>query len=107
MKFPRSCDSRKYTYFFPSYVLIPPKPGSGLDRVLRTGAPPLLPPLDESSHPFWAGEDDGFTAKEDDLIGKRQWRISPNQLELLREMVKRYEGTVSDNLLMLDKQPDE
>ncbi|KAF8659853.1 hypothetical protein AX16_001738 [Volvariella volvacea WC 439] len=29
------CDSRKYTYFFPTYLLLPPKANSGLDRVLR------------------------------------------------------------------------
>ncbi|OBZ74202.1 tRNA pseudouridine synthase 1 [Grifola frondosa] len=29
-----TCDSRKYSYYFPSYLMVPPKPGSGVYQTL-------------------------------------------------------------------------
>ncbi|KAI0286054.1 pseudouridine synthase [Russula aff. rugulosa BPL654] len=74
-----SCDSRKYTYFFPSYLLIPPKPGSGLYETFRRQAVPSstsLPNAGASTdhiHPFWA-ESPPESSKDDDLQRKRRWR---------------------------------
>jgi tRNA pseudouridine38-40 synthase len=91
----RSCDSRKYTYFFPSYMLIPPKPGSGLHEALgrhasssATSEPASAPAM----HPFWEGQDPASTA-EDDLVRKRQWRCSPEHIATLRATAARFEKT--------------
>jgi tRNA pseudouridine38-40 synthase len=95
--FPRLCDSRKYTYLFPTYLLIPPKPGSGLDRNLRQHAAslsPISPAPDSSPHPFWmVTTDRESSTRDDDLLRKRSWRVSPGQLAKLRETVQRFEGT--------------
>jgi tRNA U38,U39,U40 pseudouridine synthase TruA len=81
----RSCDSRKYTYFFPSYMLIPPKPGSGLGETHKRLAAEAAPP-----HPFWA--DAGLDSEpEEDLRRKRAWRCAPEHVEALRATVARYE----------------
>ncbi|EGO22351.1 hypothetical protein SERLADRAFT_473077 [Serpula lacrymans var. lacrymans S7.9] len=88
-----SCDSRKYTYFFPSYLLIPPKPGSGLHRTLGQHADSTKAPSDaiKPSHPFWGTGD--TSTREDDLERKRKWRISADSIERLRLTVHKYEGT--------------
>lgn len=78
----RVCDSRKYTYFFPTYLMIPPKPGTGLHRVLQ---------LPSQLHSFWEGDiSDSF---QDDLLRKRCWRIGQEQVQKLRALAKGYEGT--------------
>jgi hypothetical protein len=41
------------------------------------------------------------SSKEDDLARKRQWRISPEEMGLLRETSKLFEGTVSSLFLPL------
>lgn len=91
------CDSRKYTYFFPSYLLLPPKPGSGLDRTLQqyvTSLPPIsscaapLAPRPEES--FWSTAD---ASREDELRRKRAWRVGPELVEKLRSAARKYEGT--------------
>ncbi|KAF8159540.1 pseudouridine synthase [Crassisporium funariophilum] len=84
------CDSRKYTYFFPSYLLIPPKPGSGIHRALMSHVErtPGAKPIPASD--FWQTTD---TSTEDDLQRKRSWRIGQEQLESLRKVVERFEGT--------------
>jgi tRNA pseudouridine(38-40) synthase len=90
----RICDSRKYTYFFPTYMLIPPKPGSGLHRTLRRSADSLVTTEDESvseTHSFWAHSD--FPTKESELAAKRAWRVAPAQMEVLRAMTRKFEGT--------------
>lgn len=94
----RICDSRKYTYFFPTYLLIPPKPGSGLDRSLQQYAATLSPdpqasPVEGGSigHSFWAGED--TDTHEEELARKRAWRVPPQQMESLRQAAQKFEGT--------------
>ena len=82
----RLCDSRKYTYFFPSYLLIPPKPGSGLFQNL------LKCSNDSINSPFW-GPDSAQATLSEDLERKRKWRVSTEQVEQLRAAVKRFEGT--------------
>ena len=94
----RSCDSRKYTYFFPSYLLIPPKPGSGLYETFRRQAVPSstsLPNAGASTdhiHPFWAESPPG-SSKDDDLRRKRRWRAGTEDVRRLREIAKKFEGT--------------
>ncbi|KAI0306054.1 pseudouridine synthase [Multifurca ochricompacta] len=93
-----SCDSRKYTYFFPSYLLIPPKPGSGLYETFRrqtgpsSGGLPIASPSTDVAHPFWA-DSTPSSSKENDLQRKRRWRIEQEALQRLREVAKKFEGT--------------
>ncbi|TBU57653.1 tRNA pseudouridine synthase [Dichomitus squalens] len=83
-----TCDSRKYTYFFPSYLMIPPKPGSGLYNTLKSqGAEP-------PAHPFWDRVDaEQQASPQDDLRRKRAYRIAPEQLASLREAATKFEGS--------------
>ncbi|KAL0953754.1 hypothetical protein HGRIS_004943 [Hohenbuehelia grisea] len=85
------CDSRKYTYFFPTYLLLPPKPGSALIQLLQEHAASVSDegPATEA-HPFWSSSADSLA---EDLRRKRAWRVSPEQVEQLREAGKKYEGT--------------
>lgn len=82
----RTCDSRKYTYFFPSYLMIPPKPESGLYNTLKAQG------LEHAPHPFWEGAD-STASPQDDLKRKRAYRITPEQLRALREAAKKFEGS--------------
>jgi tRNA pseudouridine38-40 synthase len=76
----------------PSYLLIPPKPGSNLHESLRS----VNPPDHEISttHSFWEGVTD-FTATthEEDLRRKRGYRASPEEMAYFREVMQRYEGS--------------
>ncbi|TFK51809.1 pseudouridine synthase [Heliocybe sulcata] len=85
------CDSRKYTYTFPSYALLPPKPGSGLHKTVNlnpTGEAPS-----PSVHPFWQPSLQEPTSKEEDLRRKRHWRVDSEAVGRLREIAKRFEGS--------------
>ncbi|PPQ63809.1 hypothetical protein CVT24_009804 [Panaeolus cyanescens] len=85
------CESRKYTYFFPTYLLIPPKPGSGIHRLWAEKGdqyPGMQPTL---SSPFWEGTEE--SSKEEDLARKRAWRASPEHVESLRSLAEKYLGT--------------
>lgn len=89
----RSCDSRRYTYFFPTYLLIPPKPGSGLFRTFHGLDASTAADIDRSTlHPFWR-ESDPNTTHEEDMARKRRFRASPEEIAALREAVRLYEGT--------------
>jgi hypothetical protein len=76
-------------------MLIPPKPGGNLYRTLQqqsasaSSSSLTVPTL----HPFWAGIDMATSTREDDLRRKRQWRIDSDQIALIRESAKRFEGT--------------
>ncbi|KAF8587908.1 pseudouridine synthase [Ramaria rubella] len=85
-----SCDSRMYTYFLPSYVLLPPKPDSGLAKVVREGTEESS--TDRSVPSFWAGADLANTG-QDDLQRKRQWRADAGSLAHLRSAATEYLGT--------------
>lgn len=106
----RSCDSRKYTYFFPTYLLIPPRPGSGLFYSLsrQNGTPP--------AHRFWdfidqatrkagaeVSEQAKLAARLEELRRKRAWRIGVTELDALRATVKRFEGTHNFHNFTVDK----
>lgn len=94
----RACDSRKYTYFFPTYLLIPPKPGGKLHQALHQQATSDIPaspgqaPSDDI-HSFWSETEDMLSTREDDLRRKRRWRIDNDLVTLLRESAKKFEGT--------------
>ncbi|TRM65503.1 pseudouridine synthase [Schizophyllum amplum] len=83
------CDSRKYTYFFPSYMLLPPKPGSGnyinLQKACEDSPVPAL------DHPFWKGHEDDDIAT--DLQRKRAWRAPADKLAALRTTAAKFEAT--------------
>ncbi len=91
--FSRLCDSRKYTYFFPSYLLIPPKPGSAFFRNIEQYNSTLpsgsVPPTCD----FWTNLDLKTLTLEEELRHKRSWRVDSAHLERLRTTAKRYEGT--------------
>ncbi|PCH36214.1 tRNA pseudouridine synthase [Wolfiporia cocos MD-104 SS10] len=87
-----TCDSRKYTYFFPSYLMIPPKPGSGLHGNLRQNDSDVPP------HAFWASlsgnEGESIeTSHEEDLRRKRTYRMPAEQVEALRAAARKFEGS--------------
>ena len=68
-------------------MLIPPKPGCELHDAIKNHSGQAAVP-----HPFWAGE--GLTTDSaEDTPRKRQWRISQEQMSLLRESAKKFEGT--------------
>jgi len=99
----RSCDSRKYTYFFPTYLLIPPRPGSDLFYSLRrqNGEPP--------THQFWdflangGDSDQELVTRIEELQHKRAWRIGVAELNALRATVGRFEGTHNFHNFTVDK----
>ncbi|KAF9808275.1 hypothetical protein IEO21_07918 [Rhodonia placenta] len=81
-----TCDSRKYTYFFPSYLVIPPKPGSGLFQIAQQSDG------NELNHIFWNSPAPEATW-QDDLRRKRQYRMPPEQVEALRAASRKFEGS--------------
>ncbi len=99
----RSCDSRKYTYFFPSYIMIPPKPGSGFHGNLtrqsqasskssELASDAVDTGSDSDIHEFWRGQDPE-SSREDDMRRKKQWRIGAEEIANLRDVAKKFEGT--------------
>ncbi|KAG7444890.1 pseudouridine synthase [Guyanagaster necrorhizus] len=87
------CDSRKYTYFFPSYLLIPPKPGSALFRNIEQYTSTLPSGPVSPAYDFWTNLDLKTLTLEEELRRKRSWRATSVHLERLRTTAKRYEGT--------------
>jgi tRNA pseudouridine38-40 synthase len=76
----------------PTYLFIPPKPGSNLEQSLKTVNPPEY---DVSrSHPFWQAMLDQLSSThEEDLPRKRAYRASMEELNYFREVMQRYEGS--------------
>lgn len=68
-------------------MLIPPKPGCDLHEAIKKYSGRAVP------HPFWDEDEPTSSTAADDTDRKRQWRISPEQLLLLRESAKKFEGT--------------
>ncbi|KAJ4469598.1 pseudouridine synthase [Lentinula aciculospora] len=87
------CDARKYTYFFPSYLLIPPKPGSHLDRALREYANLQECEIPWNDDPFWSTVDFTTSTSQEDMIRKRAWRATPGHVERLRSIIQKFEKT--------------
>ncbi|KAH8829258.1 pseudouridine synthase [Flagelloscypha sp. PMI_526] len=78
-----SCDSRKYTYFFPSYMLLPSKRGSGQHSLLQTSR------LESLDYSFWDSID---SSEIPELEQKRSFRAPPVLLERLRHLAAKYLG---------------
>ncbi|KAJ3976434.1 pseudouridine synthase [Lentinula raphanica] len=87
------CDARKYTYFFPSYLLIPPKPGSHLDGVLREYALSQGSEIPWDNDPFWSPVDPTKSTPQEDMLRKRAWRATPAHVDRLRDIVLKFEKT--------------
>ncbi len=108
-----SCDSRMYEYLLPTYVFLPPKPGSAMYDMLKKMRDDGTyggsggedgGPLQSSSgeqvpgwsavldHPFWAKQGTTHTFTED-LQEKKKWRLPAEQLERIRAIFKHYEGS--------------
>ncbi|KAG8900165.1 tRNA pseudouridine synthase 1 [Tulasnella sp. 403] len=102
----KECDSRRYEYLFPSWMLLPPKPGSNLYKMLEkahaeAGSPPF------PSHPFWTVHDNhpdvvmasstddttDVLGDTDDLKRKRRWRVDEGTIGRLKDILKQFEGT--------------
>ncbi|CAE6458384.1 unnamed protein product [Rhizoctonia solani] len=79
----RACDSRVYEYMFPSSALLPPMPGTPMERHTK---PEILDP-NGPDWEYWTRPD---AAKSETM---RAWRIGRGQFEALRESAKLYEGT--------------
>ena len=71
--------------------MIPPKPDSGIHRVLTDQAAqdPDAPPTPIPD--FWEHKSDG--SREEDLVRKRLWRVGLEQVQSLRNIVQLFEGT--------------
>lgn len=122
-----SCETRVYEYLFPSYVLLPPRKGSAMDKAFHAGMEEKGEERKEE-HPFWAqysseaeqdaekfleetaagggqvtADDDAASkalesseakeARRRDLEKKRAWRVSSEELERFKSIVKLYEGS--------------
>jgi len=89
------CESRKYTYFFPTYLLIPPKPGSGLHKIWAEYSSKFTDttsaPIPDQAQTFWEGKE--LNSKEEDLAIKRSWRVNQDQVQTIQRLAARYEGT--------------
>ncbi|KAK0525236.1 tRNA pseudouridine synthase 1 [Tilletia horrida] len=102
-----SCDSRQYEYLLPTYVFLPPKPGTFMygtlekirDACVAGGADPTQPVgpglpswTDVLSHPFWEAQ--GLDKQYgEDMVAKKKWRIPAAQLARVRETFQQYLGS--------------
>lgn len=69
-------------------MLLPPKPGCGFDRALQQhGIGSTDSILD---YEFWKSHE---SSTREDIARKRAWRVSQRQMEKLREMATKFEGT--------------
>lgn len=101
----QSCDSRMYEYLLPTYVFIPPKPGSTMHDMLVRIRQQELARLSESEahvsttcldeiidHPFWKSH--GTTSEFSvDMAAKKQYRLTPAHLAKIRSIFNRFLGS--------------
>lgn len=73
--------------------MIPPKPGSGLDRVLRQQASSQGLDAPWKDDPFWTDVDPEKLTPQEDMIRKRGWRATPNHIERLQVILEKFEKT--------------
>ncbi|PVF97115.1 pseudouridine synthase [Serendipita vermifera] len=86
-----ACDSRKYSYCFPTYMLIPPAPDSLAGKAIRSNSDPSY---DSSQHPFWQDvTNQEITTKETLHRLRTQWRIDKETLNRFKSIVEMYVGT--------------
>ena len=115
-----ACDTRVYEYLLPSYALLPPRPGTHLHHQILTNA--TAAGLTYEEHAFWQGYDhdaalaeaardvqpgpviEGIQPEEPEmtparrrtlaeLARKRAFRISREEVDRFRELMKAYLGT--------------
>ncbi|SPO29809.1 related to PUS1 - pseudouridine synthase 1 [Ustilago trichophora] len=105
----QSCDSRMYEYLLPTYVFIPPKPGSSMYEMLTRMRDQEVSKLREANpsaseqelkvgldqvlnHPFWTshGTTHDFST---DIAAKKAYRLSPATLTRIRSIFARYLGS--------------
>ncbi|KAI5452673.1 tRNA pseudouridine synthase 1 [Naganishia albida] len=123
-----ACDTRVYEYLLPSYTLLPPRPGTHLHA--QTVANATKAGLTYEEHEFWKGYDHeaaleaakGALTAEDsaadvtgeemtparrrtmaELAKKRGFRISKEEVERFRELMKAYLGTHNFHNYTLNK----
>ncbi|KAG8914444.1 tRNA pseudouridine synthase 1 [Tulasnella sp. 408] len=91
----KECDSRRYEYLFPSWMLLPPKPGSSLAKQLEEARKEAGLPSNPV-HPIWEGSVDEAAPASDeerqqivaaDLQRKRLWRVDDATLNRFRSKV--------------------
>jgi tRNA pseudouridine38-40 synthase len=109
-----SCDSRQYEYLLPTYVFLPPKPGSHMYQTMKQwlvssegkeAASTSAAEVEEGNvegyradveyllnHPFWVNHGSTKTFQED-TAAKKKWRISTPQLNRVRTILAKYEGS--------------
>lgn len=83
----RSCDSRRYNYFLPTYLFIPPAPGS-LVAATHTS---LDPSYDAASHRFW--KENSQLVEADLLATKRLYRVDLETLTRFKATLTEFVGT--------------
>ncbi|SOV01962.1 related to PUS1 - pseudouridine synthase 1 [Ustilago sp. UG-2017a] len=101
----QSCDSRMYEYLLPTYVFIPPKPGSSMHDMLVRMQKEELAKLETSdpeasttsldpilNHAFWAqhGTSHDFST---DISAKKRYRLPASHLARIRSIFARYLGS--------------
>ena len=106
------CDSRMYDYCLPTYVFLPPKPGTAMAIMLAAQSASASASTDtpatalaDSTSSFWGDAMhhpivSGTRRTEDephdfaqDMVKKRAWRITPDLMADLRAAAKMYEGS--------------
>ena len=89
----QSCDSRMYEYLLPTYVFLPPKPGSTMHDMLvrmrsdELAKDPGFSGLDEViDHPFWRsqGTKHDFST---DMAAKQAYRLPSTLLQRIRSIL--------------------
>ena len=83
----RSCDSRRYNYFLPTYLFIPPAPGSLVASVYTS----LDPSYDAASHTFW--RENSQVVGADLLAARRAYRVDTEILTRFKTTLSEYLGT--------------
>ncbi|KAH7101509.1 pseudouridine synthase, partial [Auriculariales sp. MPI-PUGE-AT-0066] len=85
-----SCDSRRYTYTFPSHILLPPRPGTPLHGILVSKG---QTPDHITDHAFWRNAPAATGDADLELALKRAWRVDSETLEALKTALNGYAGT--------------
>jgi len=96
----KDCRSRIYEYLCPTHVFIPPSPTSFMGKMLAQKGVEV--------HPFWTLSSESAMEIDDtsnaagqiknklfqtETLRKRSWRISPVELDRVREIAQAYEGS--------------
>lgn len=83
----RSCDSRRYNYFLPTYLFIPPAPGS----LAATAYTALDSSYDPASHTFW--KENSHLVGAELLAARRVYHVDTETLTRFRATLSEFVGT--------------